>query len=573
MIIQGRNNIKGIKITYQIIILIIFLTPLFGALIYYEHLTIPEAEHSTFIIYKLGTSYISQKSFKEITSSGSDATSVIQKTINSMNSGDTIKFRSASYPILHTIIGKSNIRIEGIEGVVWNCSSFYDDLSVFIFNGMISNADEATSSITDSYEGAYMITVSSPSGFALGDMVMIYTNAVWKNNERLQKQGEIRWITGISDSNFILDQRIEDTYLSDDNATIQKINPIKDVTISHLKFVGRIGEANMTCLEFEGASNITITGCTFEKFENVSLLFHDVVNSEVTNNTFIKSYMDGNGYGVDIEYACQNILVEYNVGHECRHMIAIGGGGEYPGGIPRHLILRYNKSYDSAWNSDKGKWLSSGAAFDSHNVGEDVNYLNNEAYNGLQGINCSFYTGVISGNKIYNVHNLGISLGANSATYSENVVVSNNLIQKTGAMGIYVHEPNVLIENNEIYDAGWAGIKVWDKNLPSLSGIKIHNNTIKGSGSTSDNYYSNIEINNAINPEIWNNTIRKIYLDTTKRSAYGILITGPLNNNGNLIAGCIGANIHDNDLTTAGQQNIIKDNGSGTVLKNNIGYP
>ncbi len=569
---QRKNNRKGRNLPFQVIILTLIIIIFCGVIFFIEYMPKPKDENNTFIIYKFETSYISQKYLGNVIS-GSDANSVIQETINSMHSGDTIKFRPAVYPILHTIIGKSNIRMEGEEGVVWDCSSLPDNSPVLVFNERIRNVTEViTSTVSDAHTGATLITVLSPSGFEVGDMVQVFTNAVWKNNERLQKQGEIRWITGITGSTFTLEKGIEDNYLLTNSTSVRRINPVKNVIVSNLKFLGRVGGANLTCLEFEEAFNITVTGCIFEKFEKTSILYSSVIDSKVTNNTFIKSYMDGFGYGVAIEYACQNILAEYNVGYECRHTITIGGGAKLYG-IPRHLMLQYNKSYDSAWNSDKGIWLSSGAAFDSHNVGEDVNYLYNESYDGHQGFSCSFYTGRVHGNKVYNSHNLGMSFGSNSRTYSENVTVSNNLIQTTGAMGIYVHEPNVLIEGNEIYDAGWQGIRVWDRNLDSLSNIKIYNNTIKGSGTILDSSYANIEINNAINPEIWNNTIRKTYLDSTKRTTYGILLSGPITSNGNTIAGCIGANVYDNDLTDAGERNNVVDKGIGSIFTNNIGYP
>ena len=247
---------------------------------------------------------------------------------------------------------------------------------------------------------------------------------------------------------------------------------------------------------------------------------------------------------------------EDNVGYVCRHMITIGGyNGE--AGIPRHISYLRNKSYDGVING----------AFDTHTVGEDIQIIDNEVIGGFNGITFKAYSGLIKNNTIQDVSNIGLIIINPDI---ENTSVKDNYIERAGKYGIQVGDyssgsetPNISIDNNDILDSGYYGLI-----LIGATNAKVHNNRIKGSGAVANNTYSNIIVIYSDNVEIYNNIIRKSNTNTTIKTRGGIIvdITTNKRSNNNIW-------IHDNDLTTAGQNFIIYDEGIGTKIQNNLGYP
>jgi hypothetical protein len=304
--------------------------------------------------------------------------------------------------------------------------------------------------------------LSSTAGLAPGDLLLVNSLAVWKNNIHGQKQGELRYIQSISGNFVTLTEPLEDTYKTSDTGRVQKVTPVKDITVSGLRFINIVDYKNLFGVVVYYGVNIHITGCYFEKIEQEAMDFSQTINSKVDYNTIYKSYMNGMGYGTALGWACQDIIVEYNEYHECRHSIAIGGGSGQ-GGIPRHITMQHNKSYDSVFLDPTTGSYGVSHQYDCHNVGEDINYLYNEATgrgDGMGGMGC--YTGLYEGNNLHDLTGSGIVM---YNPYSINVVIKNNIIKNVGGYGIELGaiipdygNQNIKINGNSINGCGYDGI-------------------------------------------------------------------------------------------------------------------
>jgi len=118
--------------------------------------------------------------------------------------------------------------------------------------------------------------------------------------------------------------------------------------------------------------------------------------------------------------------------------------------------------------------------YDCHNVGEDINYLYNEATGrgtGMGGVGC--YTGLYKGNNLHDLTDYGIEI---YDPYCEGVLIIYNAIQRVSGGGILIGAsissygcPNVEVSWNQITTTMYGVLVV------ESTGSTIHDNTISNS--------------------------------------------------------------------------------------------
>jgi hypothetical protein len=504
---------------------------------------------STYNVSVSASIYYTKDPYGKQLYSGSSATSAIQTAINAARYGDMVSIQGGVYPLMATLVGKSGVSITGVGSPILDCSQLGSSTAL-----RFSGSFNYPRTVTSATKGSTSIAVSDTLNLMIGDMIQIASSAVWRNNQYSMKQGELHLITAISGNTVTLDSPLDDTY-STSSPTVQKATQIKDVTITGIQFIATPRQM-MTALEVHVGCDIVVQGCYFENTYVTAILFSNCINSHALNNTFVNCNSPDEGYGVMFAMASAYCSAEDNVGYVCRHMITIGGyNGE--AGIPRHISYLRNKSYDGVING----------AFDTHTVGEDIQIIDNEVIGGFNGITFKAYSGLIKNNTIQDVSNIGLIIINPDI---ENTSVKDNYIERAGKYGIQVGDyssgsetPNISIDNNDILDSGYYGLI-----LIGATNAKVHNNRIKGSGAIANNTYSNIIVIYSDNVEIYNNIIRKSNTNTTIKTRGGIIVNITTNGRSNHNIW-----IHDNDLTTAGQNFIIYDEGIGTKIQNNLGYP
>jgi parallel beta-helix repeat protein len=209
--------------------------------------------------------------------------------------------------------------------------------------------------------------------------------------------------------------------------------------------------------------------------------------------------------------------------------------------------------------------FNEGHQYDCHNVGEDINFLYNEASGkgtGFGGV--GFYTGLIKGNYMHDLTKNGISI---HNPYAEEIIIEDNFLENIGGRGITIGAyspdyacPNVIIKDNKIIDTWFSGVT-----LIGAHNSTIYNNKIIGSSGSEDNRYAGIFIDYSDNVEIYENVIIGKHTNGALPNA-GIYVYESKNGKTN---GYI--SIHDNDLTFSGYTPII-DKGTNTEIMNNHGF-
>jgi parallel beta-helix repeat protein len=368
--------------------------------------------------------------------SGSSATTAIQTAINAASTDETVLIKSGTYSITSTISAKSGVKITGEGNPTFDVTHVYTAIG---YSGSFTNSRSVTSAV----KGLNTATVSSVSGLSIGDLVQISTTSIWKNNPHSFTQGELKTITGINGYILTFDSPLDDTYAS--SPVLKKANPLRDVIITGIRFIASPGQ-DIVCLGFSVGYNIVVQGCYFENTYVTAILFSNCINSHALNNTFVNCNSPDEGYGVMFAMASAYCSAEDNVGYVCRHMITIGGyNGE--AGIPRHISYLRNKSYDGVING----------AFDTHTVGEDIQIIDNEVIGGFNGITFKAYSGLIKGNKVNNVADVGIAV---VNQYLISLTIQDTLVGGSARNGITIEAPNVSINNCDITGNGRTGVQI-----------------------------------------------------------------------------------------------------------------
>jgi parallel beta-helix repeat protein len=506
--------------------------------------------------------YITKDPSSAILYSGASATIALQTAFDFAEFGNTVFIEDGYYPIENTLSSYSGINIKG-SGSNTSATLDYTNADIKAFGEALRIFGRETLHVdldSDALEGSNTLSVKDVSGLKADDLIMVKTDKVWKNNERKQKQGELKYILSIDGNEITLKEPLEDTYKLSEDGEISKIELVKNITVSGIRMINTARGKNLQGLSIEYGANIHITNCTFKMMELNSITLVNVINSKVDKNKVFQSFMKGFGYGTVLSYASQNVTVEENEYYENRHAIAIGGGSG--AGIPRHITIQRNNSTDSiSWNPEMNMF-NEGHQYDCHNVGEDINFLYNEATGkgtGFGGV--GFYTGLIKGNYLHDLTKNGISI---HNPYAEEIVIEDNIIENIGGRGITIGAyspnydcPNVIIRNNTIIDTWFSGLT-----LIGAHNSTIYNNTIIGSSGSEDNGLPVIFIDYSDKVEIYENVLIGRHTNGALPTA-GIHVYGARKGRKN---GYI--SIHDNDLTFSGYTPII-DEGINTEIVNN----
>jgi uncharacterized repeat protein (TIGR02543 family) len=448
-----------------------------------------------------GGTYTTTKQDGTTVYSGSNAAQAIQTALNTAKPGDTIQIKPGTYPITSQLTGKSGVSLKG-EGL-----PTLDFSTQTAYATLITEYGSTTGTYyptTDLTKGQTTITTTTSIGAAAGTLIFVKSTTVWRSNSMGNMQGEIRRVTAVNGNTLTLEAPLEDTYQKA-VTTITKINPVKDITIDGIKFLNSncaqytngVTRKHFRGLYFNYGDNIRVTNCVFDGIEYTAIRLENVVNSRIDHNVFRYCTTDGAGYGVNVCYGCQNVVIEYNEAYGCRHWVVAGDGGGSPG-IPRHITVQKNYSVDSRyWVASTSSWGTQ-QQYDCHPVGEDIDFLYNEATGTGIGLYYQAYSGSIVGNNFHDLTTggyMGIGIGfavgwvgADGLThYQDDVLVQGNTVSNTILWGIEVGNENPRYAANvRILDNRISGCPVYGIYMLNTKDSLVNNNVITGVTATGD---------------------------------------------------------------------------------------
>jgi hypothetical protein len=316
----------------------------------------------------------------------------------------------------------------------------------------------STSVLTsDGVEGSKVIQTNT-SGFAVGDMVRIYSNEIWDSQRTSSRYGEIGFVESIDSAvQLTLTTELNATYKTSFSATIQKLNPIRNIVIENGTILGAPSSDEHIGIEIKLGLDCVVSNMRFKGIGKRNIYLTDCLRSNVVNSHFEATRHATQAYGVSFTDATQDCTVYGCHFTDVRHSMTTNNNPSSSWGIARRIRFINNTVNDTADDLIGGV----GDAIDTHAGCEDV---------------------LIMGNTVYSTNGNAINIEGRRA------VIQNNIIRIKGNAGIYlrpyVDKPSsFIITGNDIRcgdDTGSAdyGIRVY-ANIADVERIVIANNNVE----------------------------------------------------------------------------------------------
>jgi hypothetical protein len=479
---------------------------------------IKQAAPYTYIVWRDGATYHANSTIGGTNYNNANFVTLMGSTIGACSAGDVIFIKAGTYVVGTTITGKSGVSIIGSgSGTIFDCTSMASGDHAIDFSGTESDVVAVSVNVV---AGEDHVHVADSSGYVHNDLFMIYSSDVWRSSPYGTLQGEIHYVDA-SAANVITLRTPTGTSIGYDyfydsyaaaHSSIKKIIPVSNVIVEGIYFLGTAAN-HLRGINVGWGENFVVRNCIFKLMVGEAVSWVNCINSVVEDNKFIECNEAGNGYGVGLGQACQNIRVSGNRGETCGHMVAIGSGAAV--GVPRSIFITDNTAMNCV-----------SAAFNVHFTGEHISINNNIIIGGEVGIMPFMYSGIVSNNQIFNTK-YGIEIDASSV--GDGVLISGNKIKDCWNAGIisssstrkdvfqgnYVtnclngmqisdNTAGVVINGNQLEDNIYCGLF-----LTTVSNAIIENNLFRGNSKVTGNQ-AHIELDtNSDNNLIINNIFRQ----------------------------------------------------------------
>ena len=480
--------------------------------------TYPAANAVTESVEARLAQYVSVKDFGAVGDGVTDDTTAITNAIVAANNigGGVVTFPAGNY-ICKNVPLLSNVTIEASGATITKKSDALDTEPIFNANGSVSST--VTTLTANALLNATSIAVTSTSGFAAGDLVLVYSNdyaySTYGRNQEMQK------IKSISGNTIYFYGGLIGAYLTSSSASVAIVNAIqnchidggtyviasgtkgggfqfnygygcsiKNVDLSGMDYYGGIllqrsafveisdnfihdgqnsalgGDQGFPLYCDESTQNVTITGNRFKNYNQISL---------TNGSKFI--VFDGNDCsgiwdsGINTHGAgVYNVIISNNlfIGSQ-QYGIAVGFGTHNAGDRQITIsgnTIKFVQYAGISCNAPAGK------------ENQDVNITNNTiSYTGLAGVNTTAVgiTNTIStnfANNIVEYFDIGTAVSFNTVTIG--CIESNIVNNVTNGYGISIYNcNNVAVQNNKTANISSYGFRAYGTN----TNCQVLNNT------------------------------------------------------------------------------------------------
>jgi parallel beta-helix repeat protein len=299
-------------------------------------------------------------------------------------------------------------------------------VSLIQFTGTIASAVSLTS---NAVSGAKTVACASTS-FTVGDMVLIRSNAIWDSTRTNTKIGELNFVETIPGSTSLtttLD--LQSSYTTADSAAIQKITPVKRITIKNGTILGPAANDELIGIRISYGDTCLIENIKSYDVDQKHVRLDQCVYTKVINCHFQESNNDSQAYGISFADATQDCSAVNNTFVDVRHSLSTNNAVNTSYGITRRILFMGNNVSDSA----KATGGSGGDAIDTHAGSEQISIINNIVNSASNhGINVEGRSAVVSGNQIFNTEGTGINCRPSADGASAFIVTDNYLLDVDG---------------------------------------------------------------------------------------------------------------------------------------------
>lgn len=289
-----------------------------------------------------------------------DNSAVVKKIINEhLLNGVEIYFPKGKYFFSSNIVLANKIRLKGESPV--NTQFIFDLKGVgdaIIGKGMESGA--FVSILQDVKRGEKSLTVSDAKGLMAGDWIELrcqnnpYMESVWAK----KSLGFITQIEQIKGNVITMKDAARLDFMLTLQPQLQKIRPLQEISLENLKITRKDASTEQTShIEWNYVVNATISNLEMEQANFCFIALGKCANVSISSSYFHDAFNygdGGKGYGVCLQFASSNCLVENNIFKNLRHSMLLQSGAN-------GNVVAYNYSIEPQWT---GTWLPKNAAGD-----------------------------------------------------------------------------------------------------------------------------------------------------------------------------------------------------------------
>lgn len=343
--------------------------------------------------------------FEDFFQEGQDPSQTISEIINSFGQADTqinIYFPHKTYEFSSSLILESNVHLIGdessfifdLQGQASDCISIkgYIDTDTFLVEDFLNKGDNS-------------FYIDPTHNLSVGDQIYLFDddNELITSSWALGKTGQVLSISEIDADLIFTQEKLRRNYETGTYRYIQRIQPMKNVGVSGIRVV-RLDATNAQ------TSNISLhyaDNCIISCIESYTCNFAHVKleysRKIQIQGSFFKDGHDygsgGKAYGVVLQFASGDCLVQNNIFEHLRHSILLQAG-------PNGNVIAYNYSRDPFWtdvslpsnaagelvlhgnypyaNLFEGNYLRNIVSDNSHGLnGPDNTFFRNKVYDGF----------------------------------------------------------------------------------------------------------------------------------------------------------------------------------------------
>ena len=360
--------------------------------------------------------------------------------------------------------GGGTYRCDSVLGP-FNCSDITLDLNSAILNfanvtgvtvSLIQFAGTIASAVTlasNAVSGTKAISCTS-SSFAVGDMVLIRSNTIWDSARTSTRIGELNFVETIpTGSSLTTTLELQSAYTTAASAAIQKITPVKRITIKNGTILGPVANDELIGIRILYGDTCLIENIKSYDVDQKHIRLDQCVYTKVTNCHFQESNNDSQAYGISFADATQDCSAVNNTFVDVRHSLSTNNAVNSSYGITRRILFMGNNVSDSAKATNIGQ--TGGDAIDTHAGSDQISIINNIVNSASNhGINVEGRSAVISGNQIFNTEGTGINCRPSADSASAFIVTENYLlnIESYGIrVSLFVTDmANCVVANNRV---------------------------------------------------------------------------------------------------------------------------
>ncbi|MDT8860325.1 right-handed parallel beta-helix repeat-containing protein [Alkalihalobacillus sp. MEB130] len=364
--------------------------------------------------------------------------------------------------------------------------------------GKLTNIFKCEGKVTGSYKvkrnlsvGERTIPVSNASAFSKGDLIMVRDD--YKPDDIQPQKGECHYIHSVNKNNKTIEltESLWDSYSTDFNASVDIINPIKNIRITGGIIEGAGVDAGQNSgMLFKYVTNLEISHTTVRNWARRGIMISTVVYGKVEKCTFENIYdtgdRPGTGYSIELSNATQWFDTMHCFAKDVSKLWDVSGfSTDY--GHTRFCKVAFNKIY----GANRG-------CISTHAAGEHFSVFENDIYGSRlsekgQGHGMMFRTPnmKIYNNRIWDSVRHGIECRSEGKAGSYEIYNNTIHFAQEHAIRVGMQESpakngksyvldQVVIDGNNIIDSGGYGIYIYTftEAYGKLSKLSITNNMI-----------------------------------------------------------------------------------------------